>query len=140
MLAQEIKRAERFRRTFSLLFFDLDQFKMANDTLGHMKGDELLKEVITEIGASIREIDTIARFGGDEFMIFFPDIATNEAENAIKRIRTLFKTIGKRHGLPLDISFGLVQYTLGDNLSSLLHKADALMYQEKVKKRSLLPQ
>ena len=73
-LSQAIKRARRNKTTVALMFIDLDNFKRVNDTLGHATGDQLLEEMAKRLLSCVREEDTIARFGGDEFVVILPDL------------------------------------------------------------------
>src|SRR6185436_1529509 len=82
-LEQSIRLARRENRRFALLYLDLDRFKPVNDTFGHAAGDELLKNVSSRIRAQVRDSDTVARIGGDEFSVILPDIATPEDARAV---------------------------------------------------------
>jgi diguanylate cyclase (GGDEF)-like protein len=87
-LEKEVQRARRYQRVFSLLMLDLDDFKRYNDSHGHLKGDEALKEVARLLQSSIRRVDMVARFGGDEFVVLLPEIAKQKAAMVAEKIRT----------------------------------------------------
>ena len=87
ILEKEAQRARRYRRVFSLLMLDLDQFKHYNDTHGHLKGDEVLKEVARLLHATVRGADVVTRFGGEEFGMVFPEITKQGAMLAAEKIR-----------------------------------------------------
>jgi diguanylate cyclase (GGDEF)-like protein len=86
-LEKEIQRARRYQRVFSLLMLDLDDFKRYNDSHGHLKGDEALKEVARLLQASTRRADLVARYGGEEFVVLLPEINTARAAVAAEKIR-----------------------------------------------------
>src|SRR5689334_12404400 len=87
---QAIARGRREERDLALLFLDLDDFKMINDSLGHAAGDEVLVEVARRLDANVRGADTAARFGGDEFAVLLEDLAdTHDAADAAQRILEL---------------------------------------------------
>ena len=73
-----MKRAERRKRAVAVMFLDMDRFKIANDTLGHEARDRLLQAMAARLHACVREGDTVARFGGDEFAGFLSDVASSE--------------------------------------------------------------
>ena len=78
-LNREIERAIRFDRSLSLLMLDLDWFKRVNDTHGHQRGDDVLREFATRVTVEIREVDTLARYGGEEFVLVLPETSTDGA-------------------------------------------------------------
>jgi diguanylate cyclase (GGDEF)-like protein len=84
----EIARHARSRRSFALLMLDLDGFKLLNDRFGHPAGDDLLREVARAMGRSIRDQDTLARVGGDEFCVLAPETDSAGAERLIARVET----------------------------------------------------
>jgi diguanylate cyclase (GGDEF)-like protein len=77
-LDQSIRRARRLEQRIALLFIDLDNFKGINDTAGHLVGDRALQEVATRLTSVVRDMDTVARVGGDEFAILMSDIASRD--------------------------------------------------------------
>jgi diguanylate cyclase (GGDEF)-like protein len=134
-LEQAIAQAERNNSSFALLMVDLDRFKSINDSLGHQAGDELLKEVAVRLRSTLRKVDTIARIGGDEFVIMLPGISRPQDTEAV--IKTLIACISE----PLDLasievqtspSIGVSLYPHdGTDATTLLKHADAAMYHAK---------
>jgi diguanylate cyclase (GGDEF)-like protein/PAS domain S-box-containing protein len=132
--------AKRNKKMLALIFLDLDRFKLINDTLGHEIGDRLLSEAAWRIKACVREEDTVARFGGDEFTIMLPDMANAEgaakvAEKILENARLPFTIKG--HELYLSISAGIALYPNdGIDADTLLKNADTAMYLAKEKNRN----
>lgn len=87
-LSKEYERSKRYSTPFSLTMLDIDHFKKVNDNYGHLSGDLVLKEVSGIIMKSIRDIDTAARFGGEEFMLILPNTTTKDSLTVAERIRT----------------------------------------------------
>lgn len=133
-LDQEIENAKRNGKSFSVMFLDLDGFKQVNDALGHHTGDMLLTEVAQRIRAMVRARDTIARVGGDEFVLLadtgdLADVA-NLAEKLISAIQDPFVVAG--HMCQVTVSIGIATYNGEDtNRQTLLKNADAAMYHAK---------
>ncbi|MEW9899925.1 diguanylate cyclase [Chitinivorax sp. PXF-14] len=128
-------RARRDGSCFALLYLDLDKFKLINDTHGHGVGDLLLREVAERLKRCIRETDTAARIGGDEFVVLLEDIdRLTHAEAVAEKIRsdvTRPLTLGPA-ALDVDVSIGIAHYPEhGSDEAQLLRHADANMYQEK---------
>lgn len=123
------------KTSFSLLFLDLDNFKMVNDVLGHDYGDILLKNIAWDLRECIDEKDIVARFGGDEFLILLTDVCDKEnIENKAKRILNLFSRQWSLSGKEFFItaSAGIVIYPFdGADLQTLYKNADTAMYQAK---------
>lgn len=134
-LKQAIAYANRQKRSVGLLFIDLDRFKVINDSLGHTVGDRLLQHVADTLAASVREIDTVARFGGDEFTIVLsnldrPDGATLVANKIISSLEKPFIIDG--HELFAIVSIGVsICPEHGEDIDSLIKKADVAMYEAK---------
>jgi diguanylate cyclase (GGDEF)-like protein/PAS domain S-box-containing protein len=127
--------ARAAERSIAVLYLDLDHFKTVNDSLGHACGDEVLVETATRLQAAVRPSDTVARFGGDEFVVCCEDIhGSNEAVNLAERIlaalRTPFHPSG--HELTLSTSIGIaLARRPGETGDELLRDADAALYAAK---------
>jgi diguanylate cyclase (GGDEF)-like protein/PAS domain S-box-containing protein len=136
-LHQALKTARRDKTQLALLFLDLDEFKAVNDKFGHNIGDQLLQEAATRILACMRESDTAARMGGDEFVILLPGIegkrdATIVAEKIRNALARPYELSGS--SLRLGSSIGIAVYPAqGAEEKTLLNKADAAMYCAKQK-------
>lgn len=135
-LDNEIKRAERFGTFVSILFIDLDFFKKVNDTYGHLIGSRLLIEIASEIKKSVRGIDIVVRYGGDEFVVICTEtgveLATKVAERIRRRIaeRTFFEEEG--HNIKITASIGVATYPVhGLGKVELIDLADKAMYKGK---------
>jgi len=131
ILSREIARANRRKETFSLLFFDLDHFKMVNDRFGHATGDRVLQEVTQAVQSAIRKMDFLIRLGGDEFVVLLPSTTKGEARQVAERIQEAIRTVGERLAFPLTASFGVAEYAQGETPDTLLSRVDALAYRAK---------
>ena len=134
-LNQSVAHAKRSNTPFTLIFIDLDKFKAINDTHGHPMGDRVLQEAARRLRASFREIDTVARFGGDEFVVITPGLSGEQDINqvCIKVIAALLEPI-ELDGQSLEIgcSMGCAQYPqAGHDEITLLGNADRAMYRAK---------
>jgi diguanylate cyclase (GGDEF)-like protein/PAS domain S-box-containing protein len=134
-LEQTIKKVRRSKDSFTLFFLDLDGFKETNDIYGHQAGDEVLVRTTRRILGQIRESDTLARFGGDEFCLILnslknPEDAEKLAKNIIAAVNKPFHLKGEK--IKLGISIGIFIYD-HSNLSPLemIHKADTALYRAK---------
>ena len=139
-IAQVIASSLRHSEPFGLLFVDLDRFKEVNDSLGHQVGDTLLREVAKRLQASVRQEDTVARMGGDEFVVLLPGIDVAGARSvAAKLLASVHQPVLLDHGtnyLPM-ASVGLAMYPQdGDTADLLLRSADMAMYQAKIDGRN----
>lgn len=130
-----IARAKRSKGIFALFYLDLNKFKAVNDNHGHTVGDLLLEQVARRLEHCVRECDTIARFGGDEFVVLLENIEQSEQSLGIaEKIRQTFSKPFQLAELILDISpsIGIAHFPLhGDNENDLLRRADEAMYLDK---------
>jgi diguanylate cyclase (GGDEF)-like protein len=135
-----LARARRFQTHLGLLLVDVDHFKGVNDTYGHQAGDRLLREFARRIGSSVRATDTVARIGGDEFVVLLPDLsAAQEAAKIAAKILNAVSTPIDLAGAKVSVtaSIGISAYpACGTNASALLASADAAMYSAKAKGRN----
>jgi diguanylate cyclase (GGDEF)-like protein/PAS domain S-box-containing protein len=130
---QALAQAHREGRPIALLFCDLDQFKLVNDSRGHDAGDAVLIETADRISANIRAGDTAARLGGDEFVVLCHQLTTTvEAERVAQRlIDQLTQPMSRAGGITMTVSIGIAFATPGLNAADLLRNADAAMYKAK---------
>jgi diguanylate cyclase (GGDEF)-like protein len=132
---QAIAWAARRHKLVALLFLDLDGFKTINDTLGHVAGDSLLKQVAARLSACIRTSDTACRFGGDEFVILLPELDSREsAAAAAGKIRAHLAPPYFIGGTAIEIttSIGMALYPVdGNAYEDLLRRSDVAMYCDK---------
>ena len=133
------------RKNFALMFIDLDNFKLLNDTLGHATGDLVLQEVAIRLGASVRLQDTVARLGGDEFVVVLEHLSSNrvEASQYSKKVaEAILSVLSEPYNLTSSQYDGTcsIGITLFDNhapnISELLKQADLAMYQAKAAGRN----
>jgi diguanylate cyclase (GGDEF)-like protein len=134
-MAQAVTRAERAGKSFALMFVDLDRFKPVNDTHGHQVGDELLKGVAQRLSACVRKADTVARTGGDEFIVVLNEIG-NPKDAAMVGAKILDELSRpffiERRELDISCSIGISVYPDdGRDVIALKANADVAMYHAK---------
>ncbi|MCZ2857261.1 GGDEF domain-containing protein [Blastococcus sp. VKM Ac-2987] len=127
-VARALDDAVRGRRSVVCLV-DLDGFKAVNDADGHAAGDALLVAVGASLGGAIRETDTVARIGGDEFAVLADVVAGRSAPSLAERLREAVALAGARHGVTASV--GVAEIGPGDDLEDLMHRADVAMYRAK---------
>jgi polar amino acid transport system substrate-binding protein len=132
---EELNRSKRYKNNLSIIFFDINDFKVINDLFGHHIGDEVLTKIAETINKSIRSTDYFGRWGGDEFLIILPQTNLSQVKIIIDSLeRNLFSIDFKLNAKQnVTCSFGFAEYKDGDNLDSLLKKADESMYFIKAK-------
>jgi len=144
-LRQALSASTRTRRQGALLFIDLDNFKLLNDTLGHDQGDHLLQQVAQRLVGCVRENDTVARFGGDEFVVMLEDLsnviqqpaarAQNVGEKILAALNQPYLLGGQDY--PITPSIGITLFiNHRDTADELLKQADLAMYQAKAAGRN----
>jgi diguanylate cyclase (GGDEF)-like protein/PAS domain S-box-containing protein len=144
LLADRLDRAmlaaQRSDRRLAVMFIDLDRFKTINDSLGHMTGDALLKEVAERLVGAVRASDTVARLGGDEFVVLLPGIHdTEESSHVAQKIIDMLSEPIPLEGRLLHItpSIGICTYPDdGNDVATLMRNADAAMYHAKASGRN----
>jgi diguanylate cyclase (GGDEF)-like protein/PAS domain S-box-containing protein len=130
-----IAQAKRSRQKLAVMFLDLDRFKVVNDSLGHVVGDQLLQSVANRLGKCVREGDTLARLGGDEFTLLLPQInhpedAANTAKKILNVLSRPFFIAGLDHHFSASIGIAIYPED-GDSVDSLIKNADIAMYHVK---------
>lgn len=134
-LVQAMARSKRMQQPIGLMLLDLDRFKAVNDTFGHDMGDELLKAVSERLKTCVREVDTVARMGGDEFTIILEGASSEQ--NILAVAKRIAESIAadfelKGHHLSVGVSIGITIYPQDDHpVDELLKHADTAMYRAK---------
>jgi diguanylate cyclase (GGDEF)-like protein/PAS domain S-box-containing protein len=134
-LEKEIDRTMRYNCIFSLILFDVDEFKNFNDKYGHLEGDNILAKVGEIVKQTIRRTDSAYRYGGDEFVILMPQTNKTKATRTAERLLDSF-----RHSVFITedqdlvyktLSIGVTEYQKGDNLKGVIDRVDKAMYKAK---------
>lgn len=131
-LAQALLRAKRSRSSIALMYIDLDRFKLVNDRFGHAAGDQLLKSVAKRLSSALRETDTAARFGGDEFVVLVERLEdASAAERVARKLLDAFVPAFELDGNSLSVtpSIGIaIHPENGEDIDTLIKNADTAMY------------
>ncbi|TKS58940.1 MAG: diguanylate cyclase response regulator [Nitrospira sp.] len=134
-LVQAMARSKRLQQPLGLMLLDLDRFKAVNDTMGHDVGDQLLKEVADRLQECVREVDTVARMGGDEFTIILEGLTCEQDITIVARriTKSLVEPFHLRdHQASIGVSIGITVYPSDDHeIDDLLKHADTAMYRAK---------
>jgi diguanylate cyclase (GGDEF)-like protein len=135
-LDREVKRCRRARSTLSLLFMDLDGFKKVNDTHGHLAGSKTLVEVGAVLEKTVRDADVLVRYGGDEFVILFPETPLTGGLVIAEKIRQVIEATkfleSQQIEARVSASIGIAAYPeSADDVRSLISSADQAMYRAK---------
>jgi diguanylate cyclase (GGDEF)-like protein/PAS domain S-box-containing protein len=130
-LTHEIQRAERYNTPLSLIIFDIDHFKLVNDTYGHLAGDNVLKNLARLVVSNLREIDIFARWGGEEFVIQTPETVLDGAIKLAEKLRSKIENHDFSEPEKITTSFGVTTLKKGDNTISLINRADEALYRAK---------
>ncbi len=133
-ISEYISLFERYNNSFSLILFDIDDFKKINDTYGHDMGDRVLVDLTKLINDKIRGNDSLYRIGGEEFIIVLPQTKIDKAQIVAKKIRKeVEENLNTIKNKNITISMGLTQVKDNDTKESIYKRADELMYQSKIK-------
>ena len=127
----DLERAKRYGRPLSVVLLDLDHFKSVNDKFGHLVGDKVLVEFANLIRAAARQVDSIYRWGGEEFLIICPETQPDQVQHLAERI---LEGVRKHHfptHRPMTVSAGIANLMAGDTMTSLTQRADEALYHAK---------
>jgi diguanylate cyclase len=133
-LSETITRAQHENKAFALFIMDLDRFKEINDTLGHHIGDLLLQQVAVRLRGKLRESDTLARMGGDEFAVLLPAVTSKQADMAARMLCQALRApfMVEANNLHVRVSIGVALYPdHGVDVNTLVQRADVAMYAAK---------
>lgn len=140
IVKREFDRAERYGTPLTVVFLDVDDFKMVNDLYGHDAGDDVLKYVATQLLSMTRTSDVVARFAGDEFIVILPNTPVDEASKFAARLQAFFINHPLNFegtSIQISVSYGLSHIEDGAyNAMSLLKKADKMLYRAKMGKNA----
>jgi diguanylate cyclase len=135
---EEMLRWQRYQHPLCIAVLDIDFFKKVNDTYGHQTGDKVLKAVATSVAQRLREVDFIARFGGEEFVILLPETS---AENALSMLNRTRERLAKTHlrskkgdeetKFTVTVSIGIAEFKDGDTAENAFERADKALYDAK---------
>ena len=137
-LDAECARARRSQAPLSIVYLDIDRFKAINDRFGHGAGDQVLRQVATAIGATVRVGGDVGyRLGGDEFALVLPATTKGQAESVVARIRSFCAVHDARWAVgAFELSVGIVEFDRLESAAELLGRSDAAMYREKKSRHS----
>jgi diguanylate cyclase (GGDEF)-like protein len=132
LLQMEVERIRRYPHPITVVFIDIDNFKLVNDLFGHKMGDEVLRCIASELKSQLRSTDCIARLGGDEFALLLPSARQTDAEVAISKVHNHLRAEMKRRNLPITFSMGAVTCAVPPySAEQIINMADELMYEVK---------
>ena len=134
LLELEIKRSKRYQYPFTVVYIDLDNFKLVNDQYGHQAGDRALYIVVQFLKENLRKIDTISRLGGDEFALLFPEMSQATAKSLLSKLQSGLLEKMQQQNWPITFSMGALT-CLGTSQSTsvdrVIGQADTLMFEVK---------
>lgn len=133
LITMELESAKRYDRPFSLIVVDIDHFKRVNDTLGHEAGDQVLVAVATLLHESVRVVDSLARWGGEEFVALLPEVAAGGATKLAERLRRTVKERMFAGGVT--VSCGVAEHRPPESPDGLFARADSALYRAKERGR-----
>jgi diguanylate cyclase (GGDEF)-like protein/PAS domain S-box-containing protein len=141
VLRKELDRAERHDRPLAVAMMDADHFKNINDTYGHQTGDEVLRAISGRCQKTLRSHDVLGRYGGEEFVVVFPETSIADAAVVAERLRAAVAENPIKVGssaLAVTVSIGLAAFTRGQDLEKLFRRADSALYAAKQDGRNLV--
>lgn len=136
LLSSEIERANRYFIPLSLCMFDIDHFKMVNDIYGHQTGDHVSKTLATVARNTVRKVDSLGRWGGEEFIVLLPETALEGAKELAEKIRKSVEEHPFEGIRTLTCSFGVTQFKDRESIDSFIKRADDPLYSAKNKGRN----
>ncbi|HLO30683.1 MAG TPA: GGDEF domain-containing protein [Anaerolineales bacterium] len=132
LLKMEVDRSRRYPHQITMVYMDIDNFKLVNDLFGHQIGDEVLRCIADELKSQLRITDFIARLGGDEFALLLPSTSQSQAEMVVSKVHEHLREEMKRRNLPVTFSMGSVTCaTPPYSAEQLIKLADEVMYKVK---------
>ena len=130
-LETALARLKRYDNNISLILLDIDHFKRINDTLGHSAGDRVLKNIVNIIWSSLRSIDMVFRYGGEEFIVLLPETTRDNALQVAEKLRSMIQDIHIIDHRHVTISAGIAQIRAKETIDDLLKRVDDALYKAK---------
>lgn len=131
LFAREMRHIEQGGMACSVISVDIDHFKQVNDSFGHAVGDSVLLATARTMKGAVRAVDSVGRWGGEEFLVLCPETLARDAAKLAERIRAAVAAHAFDTGRPHTISVGVATFRPGDTLDTLLQRADQAMYRAK---------
>jgi diguanylate cyclase (GGDEF)-like protein len=131
MANYEVEKQKRYPEPLCLIMFDIDHFKNVNDTYGHDIGDLVLVSISKEVKDKVRKTDTLARWGGEEFVILLPDTNLDNAGLVAESLRYAIEVLDISPVKQITCSFGISQFNEFDDINSFMKRADEALYNAK---------
>ncbi len=131
LLTMEIERSKRYQNSLSIIMCDIDHFKRINDTFGHDVGDKAIQKFSKQLHGNIREIDMLARWGGEEFMILMPSVNVENAHSVAEKLRMIIENTEVETAGSFTASFGVTDLMLDDTAETFIKRADQALYKAK---------
>jgi diguanylate cyclase (GGDEF)-like protein len=129
---REISRLERYMHPFTVAYVDIDNFKVINYRCGHKAGDQLLCAMADTIRQNLRKVDSVSRFGGDEFTILLPETGAEAAQVVLSRIRNVLLNTMEKNEWPVTFTFGTVTFLKAPaSVEAMMKKVGGVMYSGK---------
>lgn len=139
VLDDEVSRVNRGDRPFSLALVDIDHFKNINDTYGHQTGDDVIRNIAQRMASFFRHHDLVARWGGEEFLILFPETGAHQAANALDKLRKQINAspvLSEGREISVAVTIGLAQFEPQQGLDKTIQFADEALYHGKQRGRN----
>ncbi len=136
LLRTQVAIAERYHQFFSVVFFDIDDFKVINDRYGHDAGDEVLIGLSSLVMRSLRQSDIFGRWGGDEFLIILPETIQKQAARLVELLEKRIDQYMFPKARNVSCTFGIASYEVGDTPQTILKRADERLYALKMERKT----
>ena len=130
-MSRELSRARRYQQALSVAILDIDHFKRVNDAFGHPAGDQVLVRTANLLSSCVRESDTVARWGGEEFAVIAPATSEEGAASLAEKLRSIMAATHLGPKEAITASFGVAELRPDDTLDTLVQRADAALYRAK---------
>ena len=138
-LEEELSRKARYGGPLTMVVADVDFFKRINDNYGHLAGDKVLQLLAKAMRKSLRDVDFIGRYGGEEFVILMPETNAEEALVATEKLRTKVESSPfnfRKERVPITMSFGISEFQTLEDGETVFERADKALYQAKAEGRN----